>query len=128
MDSFPFLLMKRNISNGTTTRAPQKIKDKPGSMVAKLLPRGGAIKLPRLRKGQTSPMEVPAYAALTLVYQNQFSGRLSIDRGLARHLSCPPSLWRSGGVEGLPAVILVRRFCGGLEGWPADHLMAASFT
>ena len=39
---------------------------------------------------------------------------------LARRLSCPPSLWRSGGLEGLPAVILA--------GWPADHLMIASLT
>jgi len=40
--------------------------------------------------------------------------------GLARRFSCPPSLWRSGGLEGLPAVFV--------EGWPADYLMAASFT
>ena len=33
-----------------------------------------------------------------------------------------------GGVEGLPAVILVRHFCGGLEDWPAEDLMATSFT
>ena len=32
--------------------------------------------------------------------------------GLARRLSCPPSLWRSGGVVG----------------WPADHFTAAPFT
>jgi len=31
-------------------------------------------------------------------------------------------------VAGLPAVILVRRLCGGLEGWLADHLMDASLT
>jgi hypothetical protein len=47
-------------------------------------------------------------------------------------------------VEGLPAVILARRLCGGLEGspavfveglpavfvegWPADHLTAAALT
>jgi len=39
-------------------------------------------------------------------------------------------------LEGLSAAFLVRRFCGGLEGlpamfvegWPADHLLAASFT
>jgi len=39
-----------------------------------------------------------------LVYQNQFSGRFSIDPELAR------------------------RFCGGLEGWPADHFTAPLFT
>jgi len=46
--------------------------------------------------------EVPS----AIVNQNQFSERLSIDRGLARRysgglarrLSCPPSLWRSGGL------------------------------
>ena len=31
-------------------------------------------------------------------------------------------------IEGSPAAILVRRFCGGLEGRPADYLMTASFT
>jgi len=31
-------------------------------------------------------------------------------------------------LAGWPAVFLVRRLCGGVEGWPADHLMAASFT
>ncbi len=31
-------------------------------------------------------------------------------------------------MEGLPAVILARRLCGGVEGWPAEHLMAASLT
>jgi hypothetical protein len=39
-------------------------------------------------------------------------------------------------LAGLPAIFLVRRFYGGveglpaviLEGWPADHLMAGSFT
>jgi len=33
---------------------------------------------------------------------------------LVRHFSCPPSLWRSGGLEGLPAVILAgwREFFG----------------
>jgi len=36
--------------------------------------------------------------------------------GLVRRLSCPPSLWRSGGLDGSPAVILAD--C------PADHLMA----
>ena len=49
-----------------------------------------------------------------IVNQHQFSGLLPIDLGLvrryfgglARRLSCPPSLWRSGG----PA----RRVCGGL--------------
>jgi len=40
---------------------------------------------------------------------------LSIDPGFTR-------------LAGLPAVILVRHFCGGLEGWPADHLMAASLA
>jgi len=33
-----------------------------------------------------------------------------MDQGLVRRYSCPPSLWRSGGLEGLPAVILA--------GWP----------
>jgi len=55
--------------------------------------------------------------------------RLSIDPGFTRlWRACPPLFlpavfvaeWRTGGLEGLPAVIL--------EGWPADHLMAASFT
>ena len=32
-------------------------------------------------------------------------------------------------MEGLPASgALVRRLCGGLEGWPVGHLMAATFT
>jgi hypothetical protein len=31
-------------------------------------------------------------------------------------------------LAGLPAVFLVRHFCGGLESWRADHLMAASLT
>jgi len=47
-----------------------------------------------------------------LVYQNQFSGRLSIDPEPARRVS--------GG--------LARRVCGGLEGWPVDHFMAPLFT
>ncbi len=46
-----------------------------------------------------------------------------------RSRACPPQ-------ADLSAIILARRFCGGLEGlpavilagWPADHLMAASFT
>jgi len=49
-----------------------------------------------------------------LAYQNQFSGRLSIDRGfircfssgLARRYSCPPFLWWIVG--------LARRYFGGL--------------
>jgi len=36
-----------------------------------------------------------------LAYENQFSGRFSIDRGFTR-------------LAGLPAVFLVRRLCGGL--------------
>ena len=49
----------------------------------------------------------------------------------------PPCFWRVyPPLAGLSAVILVRHFCGGLEGspavfvegLPADHLMATSFT
>jgi len=31
-------------------------------------------------------------------------------------------------MEGLSAVFLVRRFYGGVAGWPADHLMTASLA
>jgi len=37
-----------------------------------------------------------------------------------RSMACPPSLWRSGRLEGLSAVFVA--------GWPAHHLLTASFT
>ena len=47
---------------------------------------------------------------------------------LVRRLSCPPSFWRSGGLEGLSAMFLEGLPAVFVAGWPADHLMAASFT
>jgi len=31
-------------------------------------------------------------------------------------------------MEGLSAVFFIRHFCGGLAGWSADHLIAASLA
>ena len=72
---------------------------------------------------------------IVYVYQHQFSVRLSIDRGPVRlwracppflWLTCPPSFlsavfvaeWRSGGLEGLSAVIMADLPAVIMAGWP----------
>ena len=59
-----------------------------------------------------------------LIGQMKFSGQVSIDRVLARRMSGGPdpkfsvnSLgFPAGRLEGLPAVLFIRRLCGGLAG------------
>jgi len=78
----------------------------------------------------------------TLIGQMKFSGQVSTDRGFTRlRRACPPSFlcavfmaeWRIGGPDltflvnslGLPAVLFIRRLCGGLAGLPPNSFTAA---
>jgi len=69
------------------------------------------------RKGYAEELLIRRYVyriPMALVYQNEFSRRLPIDGGFTRlWRACPPQ-------ADLPASFVA--------GWPADHLMAASFT
>ena len=51
-----------------------------------------------------------------LIGQMKFSGQVSIDRVLARRMSGGPDPKFSVNSLGLPAVLFIRRLCGGLAG------------